>query len=418
MSKVSRFFIILAAAAVSGCASVQDTFLLEKLDGQAKARALVDEGVQQYHDQLIRKGDLSKVAAVREYFTMALRDDPQNILALRYRDLVDNFRSSQLSRALKEAEAYFTQQKRRDEEDYAMCRDIQTARRLDPANATAARLERDTEGVRQKLIAGFLSKALMSQARAAQAASAADRENADIDAYQTYDKILSLDQGNAAAVNQTKALKEELDRLAVSRVAAVKKMLAAGQFESARDQVALLAQESRKVGGILDARVAAARYSLDYQWARSLYAHKAYVLADERVNDALRIAQTDEALALKSKIADLAAQAEQQASFDSSLQQVDSLIEAGDLAAASGRIEALAKRTDDPARLDLLDSRRQKVRSYLPQMYAEAVTDYRNENFKDAIELLRTIVQVDVDYEQAADYLDKATAKEKLIEQY
>ena len=235
--------------AVSGCASVQDTFLLEKLDGQAKARALVDEGVQQYHDQLIRKGDLSKVAAVREYFTMALRDDPQNILALRYRDLVDNFRSSQLSRALKEAEAYFTQQKRRDEEDYAMCRDIQTARRLDPANATAARLERDTEGVRQKLIAGFLSKALMSQARAAQAASAADRENADIDAYQTYDKILSLDQGNAAAVNQTKALKEELDRLAVSRVAAVKKMLAAGQFESARDQVALLAQESRKVAG-------------------------------------------------------------------------------------------------------------------------------------------------------------------------
>ena len=120
MSKVSCFFIILAALAVSGCASVQDTFLLEKLDGQAKARALVDEGVQQYHDQLIRKGDLSKVAAVREYFTMALRDDPQNILALRYRDLVDNFRSSQLSRALKEAEAYFTQQKRRDEEDYAM----------------------------------------------------------------------------------------------------------------------------------------------------------------------------------------------------------------------------------------------------------------------------------------------------------
>jgi predicted Zn-dependent protease len=97
---------------------------------------------------------------------------------------------------------------------------------------------------------------------------------------------------------------------------------------------------------------------------------------------------------------------------------VDSLIEAGDLAAASGRIEALAKRTDDQARLDLLDSRRQKVRSYLPQMYAEAVTDYRNENFKDAIELLRTIVQVDVDFEQAADYLDKATAKEKLIEQY
>ena len=46
------------------------------------------------------------------------------------------------------------------------------------------------------------------------------------------------------------------------------------------------------------------------------------------------------------------------------------------------------------------------------------INDYRDENFKDAIDLLQTIVSVDVGYEQAADYLDKATAKEKLVEQY
>jgi len=142
------------------------------------------------------------------------------------------------------------------------------------------------------------------------------------------------------------------------------------------------------------------------------------VLAEARINAALQLSRTDEAFALKSKIAALAAQEEQQASFETSLQQIDSLIQQGDLAAASGRIEALAKRVEDPSKLDQLDTQREKVRSYLPQMYAAAVNDYRNEDFKGAIDLLQTIVSIDVSYEQAADYLDKASAKEKLVQEY
>ncbi|MGA2615088.1 MAG: hypothetical protein ABSG38_16765 [Spirochaetia bacterium] len=408
----------LAALAVFGCASAQDSFLLSNLDAQAKARALVDQGVIQYQSQLIRKGDLSKVASVREYFTMALRYDPQNLLAARYRDLVDNFRSAQVSQALKEAQSYFARQRRSEEENYAMCAAVQTASRLDPSNASAARLARDTETTRQTLIAQYLSKAWTSLAKAAQAAQITDRENADIDAYQSFGKVILLDPQNSTATGQTKSLKTALDQIAASQLAGVNKLVVAGQFENARDQIAQIAAASRKVGGILDARVAAARYSLDYRWARSLYSHKAYVLAEDKVDEALRLSETDEALALKKKIADLAAQEEQQTSFDASIQQIDSLIDGGDLAAASTRIEALAKRTVDQAGLDQLDTRRQKVRSYLPQMYAAAVNDYRNEDFKGAIDLLRTIVSIDVSYEQAADYLDKATAKQNLVEQF
>ncbi len=408
----------LAALAFFGCTSAPDSFLLSSLDNQAKARALVDAGVAQYQTQLIKKGDLSKVASVRQYFTMALRLDPQNLLAARYRDLVDNFRSSQISQALKEAQSYFARQRRSEEENYAMCLAIQTARRLDPGNATAARLSQDTASIRQTLIAQYQSKAFTSLAKASQAAQTADRENYDIDAYQSFSKVLLLDPENSAATGQLKSLKSALDQIAVAQIAGVNKLITAGQFESARDEIALIALASRKVGGILDARVAAARYSLDYKWARSLYSRKAYVLAEDKVNEALRLSETDEALALKKKIAELAAQEEQQTSFDASLQQIDSLIDQGDLGAASARIEALAKRTDDPAGLDQLDTRRQKVRSYLPQMYAAAVNDYRNEDFKGAIDLLQTIVSIDVSYEQAADYLDKATAKQKLVEQF
>jgi hypothetical protein len=410
--------VVLALLALAGCASVQDNFLLTKLDNQSKARALVDEGVAQYQAQLIRKGDLSKVASVREYFIMALRFDPQNLLAARYRDLVDNYRAAQLSQALKEAQSYSARQRRAEDEDFAMCVSIQTARRLDPDNAAAAKLSHDTESIRQTLVAKLLSKAWTSLGNAAQAPSASERENADIEAYQGFDKVLLIDPQNSTAAAQIASLKDTLGRAAAAHLAAVKKLIAAGQFETARDQIAALSATSRKVDGVLDGQVASARYLLDYQWARSFYLHKAYVLADARVNEAIRIAPTDEAYALKRKIADLASEEERETSFDAALQQIDDLIQQGDLASASTRIEALAKSEQDSARLDQLDTRRQKVRSYLPQMYAAAVTDYRNENFKDAIDLLQTVVSIDVSYEQAADYLDKATAKEKLVEQY
>jgi hypothetical protein len=417
-SAARAFWLALAVTAIAGCASTQDSFLLAKLDNQAKARALVNEGVVQYQALLVRRGDLNQVASVREYFTMALRFDPQNLLAARYRDIVDNYRTVRVSQALKAAQSYFAKERRTEEEDYAMCVAVQTARRLDPENAAAATLARETESIRQTLIAKLLSKAWASLGKAAQAASAEDKENAELEAYQGFDRVLLIDPQNSTATAQLASLRDTLGKAAAVHDAAIRKQIVAGQFEAARDQIASLAATSRKVDGIFDARVASLRYALDYQWARSLFQRKQYVLAQARINDAIRILPTDEAYALKKKITDLASEEERQTSFDASLQQIDDLIQQGDLANASARIESLAKNQQDPARLDQLDVRRQKVHSYLPEMYAAAINDYRSENFKDAVDLFQTIVSIDVSYEQAADYLDKAAAKEKLVEQY
>ena len=417
-SAARTLWLAFAVTVIAGCASTQDNFLLTKLDNQAKARALINEGVVQYQALLVRRGDLNQVASVREYFTMALRFDPQNLLAARYRDLVDNYRTVQVSQALKEAQSYFAKERRAEEEDYAMCVAVQTARRLDPENAAAATLARETESIRQILIAQLLSKAWNSLGKAAQVALAEDKENAELEAYQGFASVLLIDPQNSTATAQLVSLKDTLGKAAAVRDAAIQKQIEAGQFEAARDQIVSLAAKSRKVDGIFDARVASLRYALDYQWARSLFQRKQYVLAQARINDAIRILPTDEAYALKKKITDLASEEERQTSFDASLQQIDDLIQQGDLANASARIESLAKNQQDPARLDQLDVRRQKVHSYLPEMYAAAINDYRSENFKDAVDLFQTIVSIDVSYEQAADYLDKAAAKEKLVEQY
>jgi len=43
---------------------------------------------------------------------------------------------------------------------------------------------------------------------------------------------------------------------------------------------------------------------------------------------------------------------------------------------------------------------------------------YRAEDFQKAVELLETVLAIDVEYEQAAEYLDKARTKQKLLEQF
>ena len=189
---------LFAVIGLLGCVSAQDSFLLSNLDGEAKARALVEEGAQQYQLQLVRHGDLSKVAAVREYFTMALRYDSTNLLAARYRDLVDNFRANRLSQALHDARGYLARPRRREEDDYALCAAIQTALRIDPANATAARLARDTEGIRQRLIGLYLSRAKTAMALPS-SAPATDHEEALVEAYRNASRVITLDPGNATA---------------------------------------------------------------------------------------------------------------------------------------------------------------------------------------------------------------------------
>ena len=342
---------------------------------------------------------------------MALRFDPQSLLAARYRDLVDNFRAAQFSHALKAAQTVYAVQRRREDEDYAMVLEIQTARRLDPANAAAARLAGDTESIRQRLIAQYLSKAWTSLGKAAQAPSAADRESWDIDAYQSFDKVLQIDPQNGTATGQMESIKNALDKAAAARVEQVNKLIAAGQFENAGDQIALLAATSRKVGGALDARVAGARYSLDYQWARSLWAPKSYVMAEDKVNDALRIFPTDEALALKRKIADLRPRwSSRLRSIRLSNRSTASSSRGTWPPRRAGSSPSPGERMTRPSWTSWIFAGRKCARTCRRCMPPPSTTT-ETRTSRTQSSCLRTIVQIDVDYEQAADYLDKANAE-------
>ena len=137
-----------------------------------------------------------------------------------------------------------------------------------------------------------------------------------------------------------------------------------------------------------------------------------------KADAALAVARTDEASALKRKLSDLRSKADASVSFDSSLADIDRLIASGELLAAHRKIDVLSRNMKDAARQAMLDDRSQTIASNLKDLYDRGVEAYRDEDFKTAIDLLQTVVGIQVDYEQAGDYLDKARSKQKLLQQF
>jgi hypothetical protein len=268
------------------------------------------------------------------------------------------------------------------------------------------------------LATAYITRSKAAEAKIDKGTPPVTREALYVEAFQNASRAVLVDPQNGDALGRKEALRGELAGLFKKHAEAANALIEAKRFEEARPEVAALTDLNRKLGGQLDPEVREAGYALNYRWAASLFSQKDYSRAEARVDAALSASRTAEASALKRRISDIRGQADQEASFDAGLQEIDRLIGKQDLVGAKKRIESLARATKDSAKLDTLDDRRDKVRSYLKDIYDKGVAAYRDENFKDAIDSLQTVVLVDVNYEQASDYLDKARAKQKLLDKY
>jgi hypothetical protein len=212
-------------------------------------------------------------------------------------------------------------------------------------------------------------------------------------------------------------MKAELAKMVAGRSAAIQKLIVASKFAEARTQMAALNDLNRRSANGFEPDVSNASYTLNYAWAKSLYAQKDYNTADVRVDAALAVKRSDEAAALKRQIAAVKTKVDTSISFDATLQDIDRLIAADELVSADRKIESLARVTTDQTKTASLDERRQTITDKLKDVYDKGVQAYRDEDFKTAIDLLKTVVGVQVDYEQASDYLDKAKSKQKVLDQ-
>ena len=410
---VGIVFLVLSCSSVS----VNDSFLVKNLDDQAKAQALTNEGVQEFDLHLNHRQEFDQIPHVRGFFSTALAFDPGNTQAQQYLTLIDNFKSQKLQVNLNNATKALAKAKRTDDENYTLFVSLQTAARIEPADPAVQKMLGDTSQDRSRLVDSYLAKSKASLAGINDKTDAATREKAYTDALQSANKAMDVDPKSSAALAQVKSVKDGLAKSVAARTDAIQKLIVASKFVDARTQVGALNDLNRRSGNSFDSDVRNASYTLNYAWAKSLFAQKDYNTADVRVDAALAVRRSDEAAALKRQIAALKTKVDTSISFDASLQDIDRLIAADELVSAHRRIDSLARVTTDQAKLTTLDQRRQSITDKLKDVYDKGVQAYRDEDFKTAIEALQTVVGVQVDYEQASDYLDKAKSKQKVLDQ-
>ncbi len=404
---------------VLGCTttSPNDSFLLKNLDDQDKARALTDQGIQEYDLHLNHRQELDQIPRIRQYFSIALSYDPGNTQAQQYLAIIDNFKSQKLKSNISFATRQLAKPKRTDDDNYALFVSLQSASSMDPSDQRVQKMLGDTSQDRARLVDSYVSKSKASMSEVNDKTPDAAREKAYTDAYQSASRATDIDPRNTAAQAQVSAVKAQIAKLVASDAASIQKLVVASRFADARTQLGDMNDLNRKTSNSFDADVRTASYTLNYSWAKSLYAQKDYGTADVKVDAALAVKRSDEASVLKRQIAVAKPKADAGVSFDAGLQEIDRLIAAQELVSANRRIDSLARVTTDQTKLATLDDRRQTITGQLKDLYDKGVQAYRDEDFKTAIELLQTVVGVQVDYEQAGDYLDKARSKQKVLDQ-
>ena len=416
MSKYLLFLVVVPFLVFS-CTSANDAFLIKALDDQSKAQALTNEGIQEFDLRLTHRQEFDKIPQIRQYFTVALAFDPGNTQAQQYLTLVDNYKTQKLQSNLNSATKTLAKAKRTDDDNYTLFVSLQTAARVDPGDPNVKKMLGDTSQDRSRLVDTYLARSRAALASVNDKTTDAAREKASIDALSFAKKALDVDPKNGAAQAQVTAVKADLVTIVAARTAAIQKLIAVSKFSDARSQVTSLNDLNRRTGSSFDADVRNASYSLNYSWAKALFAQKDYATADVRVDAALALQRSEEASALKRQIGAMKTKADAGISFDATVEDIDRLINSDELVSAHRRIETLARATTDQARLSTLDERRQAITGKLKDVYDKGVQAYQDEDFKTAIEALQTVVGVQVDYAQAGDYLGKARSKQKVLDQ-
>lgn len=413
------FFFVLVVLLASSCASVGDPFTLAfGIPEKDRAAALASAGADVYRTGVLVDNDMDALKRAHRYLQAALRYDPANQEAARFLALVDDYRANRLEASLTKAQDLAKKQTRNPEEDYQLHVSIRRAATLDPKNEDARRLLKDTEAARAILVKAYLDKSTAAQAALAPETPEPAREKTYIDAFTLVSRATEIEPSHFNAQQAYRELKRDIEEIMRKRIEKLTPLYKDGTFGEARTQIGLLRELDARLGRIFRDRLNDAEYSLYYAWALSNEKKKDWNAAEARALQAQSIKRGSEAAELAKRVAEARLAEERGAGFAAGLKRLDALIAKGDLNNAQRSITSLSKIAAEGAQQRQVDDRRRAMRGALESVYAAGVKAYREERFKDAMSSLRTVVDIDPGYQDAADYLDKAQAKQKLIEQY
>ncbi len=423
LKQLSLDGLLLICIAVAGCASLSsDIFLIKNVDEQGKAKALTDAGVSRYELELVARQNYEKINEIKKYFTVALRYDPTNAKAQQYIGLIEQFREAHLREKIAQAQEALKKQTRTEEEDYILCLLVQQAYALDPEHQEVKALREGTDELRDSLVKTYVERARSAKSGISDSGPKEKREKALIESAVYLERVLAIAPENIETRTEIKAVREELGAVFDSHAVAAQQHVGAGKFEEAKKEVDYLDTLNRRIGNTRDEDVKRLSYDLNYRWAETLYGKKQWRLAEAKVNLAIESKETNEALELKEKVRTELEKSRKKpadsASVSKLLKEIEELIEKGELGAAHRMIVDTMKRKPDKAATQKLEEFSVRIRDQLKTLYEKAVEHYRHEDFRKAVELFTIVAEIDQNYEKVSDYLDKAKAKQKLLESY
>jgi hypothetical protein len=415
-----KLVLTLAAASLAvSCASLGDPFLLSfDVAGQYQSEAITAAGKDAYRTSLVAAGDVSASAKVQRYFEAALRYDPNNAEASRYLALVEDYRASRFSAAVKDADALLGKPSRSPDEEYRMLLAVRRASAIYPRDESAQRLVKSTGEIRDGFVVLRLAEVEKTRASVTPESKDAVKEKAYIDAFRMVLRVRDIQPGDDAVAKAYKELKSEIAAIVEKRLAGVDAQISKSSFDEAKSVLSLVKDLDSRIGGTFTPDIAKAEYRLYLAWARYHESRKEWSRANARIQTALVIQKGSEAVALQKRIRDAADAEDRGATFEAGLKNLDAYIRSGELLRAQHLLASLSKSTTTSAGRATLDQRRKKLIESIAGVYDTGVKAYRDERFKDAVAAFETVVAIDSTYGDAAEYLDKAKTKQKLLDQY
>lgn len=417
--RTMHLFLLIVVSLLSACASLGDPFLLAfNTDSSYQSIAVTAEGKDAYRTRLIGEGDVSASASVQRYFEAALRYDPNNTEAARYLVLVEDYRASRFSLAMKNAETLQKKPKRTPDEEYAMLVAIRRAVSIYPQDESATKLLRSSSDARKAYVSARLAEAEAITTSIQADTKESAKERLYVEAFNIVSKAIDVEPKDLEGTRAYRVLKSDMQSIVKKRLDKVHELYDSSSFVEAATVLSLVKELNGKTGRAFDSEIDKAEYGLHVSWARYHESRKEWSKAQARVSVALSIQKGSEALALQKRIASAADAEERGVSLEAGLRNLDSYIAKGDLLRAQRLLVSLTKTASDTAGRRALDQRRKTIADSLSGIYTAALKAYREERFKEAATLFETIVAVDASFEDAAGYLEKARTKQKLLDQY
>jgi hypothetical protein len=408
-----------AAVLLVSCASLGDPFLLMfDVDGEYKSEAVTSSGIDAYKRDLIAGGDVAASAKVQRYFEAALRYDPTNSEAAKYLALVEDYRASKFSSVVRDAENLLKKPVRSQGEEYAMLLAVNKASAIYPLDDASVKLVKATEDIRAKYVSARLAEVDKVRSNIKPEAKDAVKEKAYIDAFGLVLKVRAVDPVNLNGNKAYRELRTEISSIVENRIKTVETLTAKKTFDEAKSVLAVVKDLDSKIGETFKPDIAKAEYHLYLSWAKYHESRKEWSNAASRVRSALAVQKGGDALALQKRVSAAAAVEDRGTSFEAGLKNLDAYIASGQLVKAQRLLSSLSKTASDSAKRQTLEIRRKRILEALGGVYQSGVQAYREEKFKDAVSILETVVAVDASYADAVDYLDKAKARQKLLDQY